>query len=40
MTRAAEKLFVLEDVCTISGALYDRTLMAWETNVRRAWHAV
>ena len=36
VTRAAEKLFVLEDVHNF-GAFYDRTLMAWETNVRRAW---
>jgi cyclopropane-fatty-acyl-phospholipid synthase len=36
VTRAAEGLFVLEDVHNF-GAHYDRTLLAWEGNVRRAW---
>jgi cyclopropane-fatty-acyl-phospholipid synthase len=36
VTQAAERLLVLEDVHNF-GAFYDRTLMAWETNVRRAW---
>jgi cyclopropane-fatty-acyl-phospholipid synthase len=35
LTRAAEGLFVLEDVHNF-GASYDRTLMAWEANVRNA----
>lgn len=34
--RAAEKLFVLEDVHNF-GAHYDSTLMAWEQNFRAAW---
>ncbi len=35
-TRAAEGLAVLEDVHNF-GASYDRTLLAWEANVRQAW---
>jgi cyclopropane-fatty-acyl-phospholipid synthase len=36
VTRAAEGLFVLEDVHNF-GSDYDRTLMAWERNFREAW---
>ena len=36
VTRAAEGLFVLEDVHNF-GADYDRTLMAWEANFSRSW---
>src|ERR1035438_4000398 len=36
VTRAAEGLFVLEDVHNF-GADYDRTLLAWERNFREAW---
>jgi cyclopropane-fatty-acyl-phospholipid synthase len=36
VTRAAEGLFVLEDVHNM-GPHYDRTLVAWERNFRRAW---
>jgi cyclopropane-fatty-acyl-phospholipid synthase len=36
LTRAAEGLFILEDVHNF-GAFYDRTLLAWEANVRRSW---
>jgi cyclopropane-fatty-acyl-phospholipid synthase len=35
LTQAAEGLFVLEDAHNF-GASYDRTLMAWEANVRRS----
>jgi len=36
VTRAAEGLFVLEDVHNF-GPDYDRTLLAWERNFRAAW---
>ena len=36
VTRAAEGLFVLEDVHNF-GPDYDRTLMAWERNFSRSW---
>lgn len=36
VTRAAEGLFVLEDVHNF-GPHYDRTLVAWERNFTRAW---
>lgn len=36
LTRAAEGLFVIEDVHNI-GPHYDRTLMAWHENFERAW---
>ncbi len=36
VTRAAEGLFVLEDVHNF-GVDYDRTLLAWERNFRAAW---
>lgn len=36
LTQAAEGLFVLEDAHNF-GACYDRTLMAWEANLRRSW---
>jgi cyclopropane-fatty-acyl-phospholipid synthase len=36
VTRAAEGLFVLEDVHNF-GASYDRTLLAWERNFRASW---
>jgi cyclopropane-fatty-acyl-phospholipid synthase len=38
VTRAAEGRFVLEDVENL-GVHYDRTLLAWEANVRRTWPA-
>ena len=36
LTRAAEGIFIVEDVKNI-GPNYDRTLLAWEENSRRAW---
>jgi cyclopropane-fatty-acyl-phospholipid synthase len=36
VTRAAEKLFVLEDVQNL-GADYEKTLLAWERNFSRSW---
>lgn len=36
VTRAAEESFILEDAENL-GAHYDRTLLAWEANVRRTW---
>jgi cyclopropane-fatty-acyl-phospholipid synthase len=36
LTRGAEGVFILEDVKNI-GPNYDRTLLAWEENFRRAW---
>jgi len=36
LTRAAEDVFILEDVKNI-GPNYDPTLLAWEENFRRAW---
>jgi cyclopropane-fatty-acyl-phospholipid synthase len=36
LARAAEGVFVLENLDNI-GPNYDRTLMAWEENVERAW---
>jgi cyclopropane-fatty-acyl-phospholipid synthase len=37
VTRAAEGLFVLEDVHNF-GAYYDCTLLAWDENFRGSWH--
>ena len=36
MAKAAEKLFVLEDLQNL-GADYERTLLAWERNFARSW---
>ena len=36
LTRAAEGLFILEDIKNI-GLNYDRTLLAWEKNFQQAW---
>jgi len=36
LTRAAEGIFILEDVKNI-GPNYDPTLLAWEENFRRTW---
>ncbi|HET8711192.1 MAG TPA: cyclopropane fatty acyl phospholipid synthase [Spongiibacteraceae bacterium] len=36
ITRAAERLFVVEDIQNF-GPDYDKTLMAWDANFRRAW---
>jgi cyclopropane-fatty-acyl-phospholipid synthase len=36
LTRAAESLFIVEDIGNI-GPNYDPTLLAWEENFRRAW---
>jgi cyclopropane-fatty-acyl-phospholipid synthase len=37
VAKAAEKLFVLEDVQNF-GADYERTLFAWEKNFARSWN--
>ena len=37
VTRAAEGLFVLEDVHNF-GSDYDKTLLAWERNFSQSWH--
>ena len=37
MSKASEKLFILEDVQNLGGD-YEKTLKAWESNFRRSWH--
>ncbi len=37
VSKASEKLFILEDVQNLGGD-YEKTLKAWESNFRRSWH--